>query len=142
MMSFVRVLSYLLLPTVLLALAGCSSGDQRMCEIEGTLRFQGKPMPNVQISFQPDDLSKKSTSMAMTDASGHFVMQIGSTPGVFKGKNKVICDDPLAAMGSKTAVPADVEANYRAMCAKYGYGKSSYELTVEKTNKKLDLNLE
>ena len=121
---------------------GCGPSDSRLCEIEGTLRFQGKPMPGVQISFEPDDLSKKSTSMAMTDANGHFVMQIGSTPGVFKGKNKVICDDPLAAMGSKTPVPADVEQQYRALCAKYGYGKSNYELNVEKTNKNLELNLE
>lgn len=120
---------------------GCSTGDQRLCEIEGTLRFRGEPMPNVQLSFEPDDLSTKSTSMAMTDANGRFVMMIGSTPGVFKGKNKVICDDPLAAMGSKTPVPANVESGYRSLCAKYGYGKSQHELTIEKSNKNLALDL-
>jgi hypothetical protein len=121
---------------------GCNTGDQRLCEIEGTLRFQGKPIPNVQISFEPDDLSAKSTSMAMTDANGRFVMMIGSTPGVFKGKNKVICDDPMAAMGAKTAVPGEVESDYRALCAKYGYGKSQHEVTVEKSDKNFSLNLE
>ena len=137
-MRFARIIVVL----GLLLFAGCQSGDQRLCEIAGTLRFNGKPMPGVQLSFEPDDLTKKSTSMAMTDANGHFVMMIGSTPGVFKGKVKVICDDPLAALGSKTAVPAEVEADYRALCAKYGYGKSKHELTIEKTNKNLDLALE
>jgi hypothetical protein len=142
MTSFARLTGLIALGAGCLLAAGCGSGDTRLCEVEGTLRFQGKPIPGVQISFEPDDLSKKSTSMAMTDANGHFVMQIGSTPGVFKGKNKIICDDPLAAMGSKTPVPAEVEPQFRALCAKYGYGKSKYELNIEKTNKNLDLNLE
>lgn len=139
MMRVVRMLGLLWMLTIA---TGCSTGDQRLCEIEGTLRFQGKPIPNVQISFEPDDLSAKSTSMAMSDANGHFVMMIGSTPGVFKGKNKVICDDPMAAMGAKTPVPAEVETAYRALCAKYGYGKSKHELTIEKSNKSFELNLD
>lgn len=121
---------------------GCNTGDQRLCEIEGTLRFRGKPIPHVQISFEPDDLSAKSTSMAMSDVNGRFVMMIGSTPGVFKGKNKVICDDPMAAMGARTAVPGEVENDYRALCAKYGYGKSKHEVTVEKSDKNFALDLE
>jgi hypothetical protein len=131
-----------LLLLAILLLTGCQKGDDRICEIEGTLRFQGKPIPGVQISFEPDDLTKKRTAMAMTDANGHFKMEMGSTPGVFKGKNKVICDDPLAAMGSKTPVPAEVESAYRALTAKYGYGKSPHEVTIEKTDKKFDLNLD
>lgn len=132
----------LLIVAALVLLTGCQKGDDRLCQIEGTLRFQGKPMPGVQISFEPDDKSKKTTAMAMTDANGKFVMQIGNTPGVFKGKNRIICDDPLAAMGSKTPVPAEVEPQYRALTAKYGFAKSTHEVTIEKTDKKFDLNLD
>lgn len=135
-----RLLPLLLL--LLLALTGCGPTDSRLCEVEGTLRFNGKPMPGVQISFEPDDKSKKTTAMAMTDASGKFVMQIGNTPGVFKGKSRIVCDDPLAAMGTKTQVPAEVEPEYRALTAKYGFAKSTHEITIEKTNKKFDLNLD
>jgi hypothetical protein len=142
MMPFVRICGCLALFCLIALALGCKAGDQRLCEIEGTLRFKGKPIPNVQISFEPDDLSTKSTSMAITDANGRFVMMIGSTPGVFKGKNKVICDDPMAAMGSKTAVPAEVESEFRALCTKYGYGKSKHEVTVETTDKNFQLNLE
>lgn len=141
MMPFVRSFGCLAL-LFLLAALGCKAGDQRLCEIEGTLRFNGKPIPGVQLSFEPDDLSTKSTSMAITDPNGRFVMMIGSTPGVFKGKNKVICDDPMAAMGSKTPVPAAVESDYRALCAKYGYGKTKHELTIEKSDKNFALDLE
>ncbi len=141
-MSSVRFWGWLALLALLAISLSCNTGDQRLCQVEGTLRYNGKAIPNVQISFEPDDLSTKSTSMAMSDANGRFVMMIGSTPGVFKGKVKVICDDPMAAMGSNTPVPAEVEKDYRALCAKYGYGKSKHELTIDKTNKNFELNLE
>ncbi|WP_425616818.1 hypothetical protein NA78x_000478 [Anatilimnocola sp. NA78] len=142
MMQFARSLCMVGLCSLLLLLVGCQPGDERLCEIEGTLRYKGKPIPRVQISFEPDDLTAKSTSMGMSDDSGRFVMMIGSTPGVFKGKVKVYCDDPVAAVGSKMEVPPEVESDYRALVKKYGHGKSKHELTIEKTDKKLDLNLE
>jgi len=142
MTQFARSLCTIGLCGLLLVSVGCQSGDDRLCEIEGTLRYQGKPIPRVQVSFQPDDLSTKSTSLGMTDDNGHFVMMIGSTAGVFKGKVKVFCDDPVAAVGAKMEVPPDIEADYRALVRKYGFGKSTHELTIEKTDKNLDLNLE
>jgi hypothetical protein len=80
--------------------------------------------------------------MAVTDASGKFEMFIGSTPGVYRGKVKVFCDDPQAAMGGKTPVPADIESAYRELCSKYGAGKSTYELTIDKANSHLALALD
>jgi len=69
-------------------------------------------------------------------------MFLGSTPGVYRGKVKVYCDDPLAAMGAKSQVPADIEPAYRELCAKYGAGKSTYELTIDKSNSNLDLKFD
>jgi hypothetical protein len=91
-----------------------------MVRVSGTLTYKGRPIPQVYLRFEPDDLATKSTSMAMTDANGKFDMAIGTTPGVFRGKVKVICDDPQAAMGGKTPVPREIESAYRELCKKYG----------------------
>lgn len=132
----VLLLASALIPT----LTGCGS-DSDICPISGTLTYKGKPMPQVYLRFEPDDLTTKSTSMAVTDANGKFEMMIGSTPGVFRGKVKVFCDDPLAAMGTKSPVPKEVEPAYRELCAKYGAGKSTHVLTIDKPNSNLLLDL-
>jgi hypothetical protein len=127
----------LLLP----ALAGCG-GDSNICTVKGTLTYKGQPMPSVYLRMEPDDLKTKSTSMAVTDANGKFEMMIGSTPGVFRGKVKVFCDDPLAAMGSSSPVPKEIEKAFRELCTKYGTGKAGYDFTIDKSHSdlKLDLN--
>src|SRR5262245_5090103 len=123
-------------------IAGCSDSNSKICRVSGTLTFKGKPIPQIYLRFEPDDLTTKATSMAMTDSRGRFEMAMGSTPGVYRGNVKVFCDDPLAAMGAKSQVPADVEPAYRELCAKYGAGKSNYELTIDKPQSNLQLNLE
>jgi hypothetical protein len=45
-------------------------------------------------------------------------------------------------MGAKSQVPPDIEPAYRELCAKYGAGKSTFELTIDKPNSNLQLNLE
>lgn len=127
---------------VVLLLAGCQGNNSPICEIEGVLKYQGTPIPGVQLSFEPDDPGTKSVSIGITDDNGRFVMYIGGTPGAFKGKVRVRCDDPLAATGQKTPVPEEIETRYRALCQKYGADKSTYELTIEQTNKNLVLDLE
>jgi hypothetical protein len=137
-----QALVLLLEAVLILALTGCGSSSPDICAISGTLTYKGKPMPQVYLRFEPDDLTTKSTSMAVTDANGKFEMMIGSTPGVFRGKVKVFCDDPLAAMGARSPVPKEIERAYRELCAKYGAGKSTYELTIDKPTSNLQLKLE
>lgn len=140
-MKFPAIVWFVVSPLLLVA-CGCGRSDPNLCEISGTLSYKGKPIPNVYLRFEPDDLTTKSTSMAVTDASGKFEMFIGSTPGVFRGKVKVYCDDPLAAMGAKTPVPPEIEPAYRELCDKYGSGKSAYELTIDSSNSNLELKLD
>jgi hypothetical protein len=123
-------------------LAGCGDSNTAICRVSGTLTYQGQPIPQVYLRFEPDDLTTKATSMAVTDANGKFEMMLGSTPGVYRGKVKVYCDDPLAAMGAKTPVPAEVEKAYRELCGKYGAGKSTYEMTIDKSNSNLELKFD
>lgn len=124
-----------------LALAGCSS-DSRISKVRGVLSYKGQPMPNVYLRFEPDDLMSKSTSMAVTDAEGRFEMMIGNTSGAFRGKVKVFCEDPQAAMGGNSPVPKEIEAAYRELCRKYGSGKSNHVITIDKNEADLRLNLD
>jgi hypothetical protein len=138
---FLRSLRFLLF-VCLLSVFGCGSSNSEMVTVKGVLTYQGKPIPQILIRFEPDDLTKKSTSMAVTDKDGRFEMLIGSTPGVFRGPVKVFCEDPVAAVGSKSKVPADVETAYRQFCAKYGGGKPAIELTIDKPHSNLALKLD
>ena len=134
--------SKLVVVALALFAAGCGESNSAICRVSGTLTYQGKPIPQVYLRFEPDDLTTKATSMAMTDANGKFEMMMGSTPGVYRGKVKIYCDDPLAAMGGKTPVPAEVEKAYRELCSKYGAGKSTFETTIDKSNSNLELKLD
>lgn len=125
-----------------LTLPGCGSSNSKICQISGTLTYKGQPIPQVYLRFEPDDLTTKATSMAVTKADGRFEMFIGSTPGVYRGKVKVFCDDPQAAMGGKSQIPAEIEPAYRELCSKYGNGKSTYEITIDKSNSNLALKLD
>jgi hypothetical protein len=137
-----QALAVLLASVLMPALTGCGSSDSNICAVSGTLTYKGKPMPQVYLRFEPDDLTTKSTSMAVTDLDRKFQMMIGSTPGVYRGKVKVFCDDPLAAMGTKSPVPKEIEPAYRELCAKYGAGKSTYQLTIDKPTSNLQLSLD
>jgi hypothetical protein len=137
-----KTFSTVLVLVFLTAFVGCGGSDSKICRVSGTLTYKGKPIPQVYLRFEPDDLTTKATSMAMTDAHGHFQMFIGSTPGVYRGKVKVYCDDPQAAMGGKSPVPADIEPAYRELCSKYGAGKSTYEITIDRSNSNVALNFE
>ena len=136
------VLCLAIVGPVLLFAAGCGDSNSAMVPVSGILTYKGQPIPQVYLRFEPDDLTTKATSMAVTDASGRFEMFIGSTPGVYRGKVKIYCDDPLAAMGGRTPVPREVEAAYRELCKKYGAGQSTYEATIDKPSSNLELKLE
>jgi hypothetical protein len=131
-----------ILAAAALAAGGCGNSNPNICPVKGTLTYKGQPIPQVYLRFEPDDLTKKANSLAVTDASGKFEMAMGSTPGVYKGKVKIYCDDPMAAMGGRTPVPKEIEAAYRELCAKYGPGKSTYELTIDKPLTNLELKLD
>jgi len=97
--------STLVVAALTLFAAGCGESNSAICRVSGTLTYQGKPIPQVYLRFEPDDLTTKTTSAAMTDANGKFEMSIGSTPGVYRGKVKIYCDDPQAAMGAARPCP-------------------------------------
>src|SRR5262245_39231745 len=96
-----HALALMLAPVVIPALTGAGASASTIRPVSGTLTFKRTPRPQVYLRIEPDDMTTKSTSMAVTEADGKFKMMIGSTPGVFRGQVKVYCDHPLAAMGTK-----------------------------------------
>ncbi|HVW00547.1 MAG TPA: carboxypeptidase-like regulatory domain-containing protein, partial [Planctomycetaceae bacterium] len=62
--------------------------------IGGEVTLDGKPLPNATVTFTPDtgiDRTKRvSSSMAVTDAKGHFTMNyVEGVPGAVVGKHRV-----------------------------------------------------
>jgi hypothetical protein len=86
----------LLLPTTL---CGCTRSVE-IAEVEGTVRFQGKPLSGLSVSFLPDpDKSegiKARRSIARTDAAGHYILSYQgepTKPGAAVGWHRVLVED-------------------------------------------------
>ena len=71
--------------------------------------------------------------------------EIGTDAGTLAGLPPLgvpVTDDPLAAMGAKSQVPKEIEPTYRELCSKYGAGKSTFELTIDKSESNLELKFD
>src|SRR5262249_16822671 len=85
----------LALAAVLFALAaGCSSNNWvRNEQVEGTVKLDGKAVPNVMVQFVPTGEPKKQPpiSHATTDEKGHFVLMCeNNKSGAVIGKHSVL----------------------------------------------------
>ena len=92
-----------LLPTLLLTLcvAGCGSGGPPTAKVSGTVTLDGKPLPDIRVTFQPDNKSEELQGMGsygLTDANGKFELKLSDTqsPGAVVGGHTVILADKLA----------------------------------------------
>jgi hypothetical protein len=58
---------------IVLLTAGCG-GQREFAEVEGTVTFDGKPIPQVQVVFVPDATkgNKGNNATGVTDAQGHY----------------------------------------------------------------------
>lgn len=126
------VFSSHLLPLIALMaipLVGCfsSSGDlPDIGEVQGTVSLDGKPLPNVELMFHPNEGGRM--SIASTDENGHYELEYmrGAKViyGAKVGEHKVIIqaveeddsDEPTAVSipkryrGSKSELTATVES--------------------------------
>lgn len=130
------------LRTGLLALAsgacwcGCSRGPD-VVEVGGTVTRNGKPLPNMAVTFHPE---KGRTSVAVSDANGHFdLVYTRDQKGALRGKHKVHVH--YAPQGTSyntdtSGAPADL----KDIEAKYGKLEST-KLEVQIDGPKKDLNL-
>jgi len=131
-----------LLSGALLFVAGC--GNDTPVPVGGTVRFKGKPMPNLVVHFVPE---KGNESRGTTNENGEFKLNFQrGIEGALPGKHKVYFEyrfrDPLeeaAIQSGKSAIPTDV----KFILDKYGKAATttlSYEVT--KSNQDIAIDLE
>jgi hypothetical protein len=77
---------------VLVATAGCGKTWTQNNSVEGTVKFEGAPVPNVTVEFVPDDPKVQGpTSTGTTDDKGHFQLTCANgKPGAVIGKHNVV----------------------------------------------------
>src|SRR6188508_2469400 len=73
--------------------AGCGRGGQGLAKVKGTIKYNGKPVPNGTVNFMPDDGNKPSASGEIQPDGTYTLMTAqGSSnhEGAVIGKHKVI----------------------------------------------------
>lgn len=96
-------MTHKLLSTLALAIcvAGCGSGGPPTAKVSGTVTLDGKPLPDIRVTFQPDNKSEEMKGMGsfgLTDANGKFDLKLSDTQsaGAVVGGHTVILADKLA----------------------------------------------
>lgn len=127
------------------AMTGCSNnGDQPdLGTVEGTVTFEGKPLPGASITFHP---ASGRPAMGKTDAEGHYKLTyIRNTPGTKIGFNKVeiatVAEgaDDMAAEGDN-ADQSQSKSNVEILPARYN-AKTELEVEVKKGQNTFDFAL-
>jgi hypothetical protein len=105
------VLSLLLFTAV-----GC--GPPASYHLSGTVEHDGKPMPFVQLTFDPGNGNRP--PIAVADKNGNFEVSTGSLDGLPPGEYIVMVEDPAAAAGGRTVEKSDpLFASYQYVCERY-----------------------
>jgi hypothetical protein len=92
-----------LIPVPLLGLFLLGCGGPKIVEVEGTVKLNGQPLPDVMVEFLPD--SEKGNpgprATGKTDAQGHYRLVFhNQKSGGVEGKNRVLVHD-LKVYGDK-----------------------------------------
>lgn len=123
-----------LLAAVLLAAVGC--GNKNIAEVSGVVTIDGKPAPDISVSFQPvanadNGMASAPGSIGITDSEGRFVMEIMSSSksgkGAGVGQNRVKLT-PIAK-GANGGAPLPGEA--RGEMPTFPWGTTQVETTFE-----------
>jgi len=112
--------------------AGCDSGSP-MGQVTGKVTFNGKPLPNAEIEFQPVD--NRPSSSGKTDAEGQYKLQYtAKKSGALAGEHVVrITTEQDASDDGKPAVPEKLPPKYNT--------KSQLKKTVEPGRQTIDFEL-
>src|SRR5262245_38752936 len=81
-----RNASLSLLVFAIALLAGCGEGGPRLGQVTGKVTLDGKPLPNVSVTFMPKE---GGTASGVTDANGNYELTHNNGKGAPLGKNMV-----------------------------------------------------
>ena len=90
---------------LLVSHSGCADADSvELYPAEGTITFNGSPLVNASVIFQPES---GPVAFGTTDMKGHYVLATGGAPGIVAGSAKVAVN--VAQPASAEADDAEVE---------------------------------
>ncbi|MGQ9823273.1 MAG: carboxypeptidase-like regulatory domain-containing protein [Thermogutta sp.] len=140
---------------------GCSKGSGlKTGSVSGTVTFQGKPVANAQVVFQPKQGGQN--AVGTTDANGRYTLMTGTDRGALIGEHRVTVTvqsgaeklsgidaaDPSAAYGQAMVAaasgrpPAAQTPSAGGIPAKYGDpATSGLEFTVKAGSNTINLDL-
>jgi hypothetical protein len=121
---------------VLLFASGCAKTRIQNETVEGTLKLDGTPVPNVLVEFVPDDPKTQfPPSSGLTDDKGHFqLMCDNQKSGAVIGKHNVVIQKGRNERGTSALALAIPDAYTMAL-------KTPLQVEVTATEHNYDLNL-
>jgi glycosidase len=133
-------LHYSILILFTLFFAGCGSptiqyGSLELVEVKGSVKLDGKPLPNALVTFRSDLLE---TSSGQTDADGNYTLMLNSQKsGVTPGEKTVIIVTRFGE-GSSEGETVTVEK----IPDEYNTNSTLKVIVEKKTNQHFDFNLQ
>jgi hypothetical protein len=125
---------------LLLAAGGC--GGSGLVKVSGRVTYHGQPVPSTQVTFLPDDGSRK--SVGHTDDDGRFTLKYSRTEtGASRGRHTVFLEYHVSNEEFNGQVPPKASSELRAVIARYGDPKTSpLHYDISKSGQVIDINLE
>jgi hypothetical protein len=106
---------------LIIAASGCGDG---LVIVKGRVTYQGQPVPSTQVTFLPDDGSRRSTGL--TDENGNFTLRYSrQQPGVSCGKHTVLLNYVVGNAEYLGEAPAKASKELKAVISTYGDPKTS-----------------
>jgi hypothetical protein len=90
-----------------LASAGCTESGPSLGTVSGQVTMDGKPLPNVAVTFVPAAAEGGSSATGKTDANGNYELYTFDRKGAPIGKHKVSVTTVNQGAGSAMDLPAD-----------------------------------
>jgi hypothetical protein len=123
-------------------LAGCGPGGPTLGKVTGKVTLDGKPLPNVAVTFMP---TEGGSASGITDASGNYELSHPNGKGTPLGKNKVsvtTVQKPTSTV-DLSQIPSDSPEYAKALeASQSGYNVTFKEPIPEKYNLKTELQYE
>ena len=139
-MKTIRFWSMLLAGLIFLC-AGCGGPHYKVCQVEGTLLYDGTPVPETDISFMPANGARG--ALAHSDAQGHFkVRYTQQVEGIPPGEYKISLSVEPLVENDATKV-RDELPDFKKLIARYTADSTPLTVNISKpdTDMKLEVSL-
>jgi hypothetical protein len=109
-------------------IAGCGKSGPELAPVSGRVTVDGKPMENLDITFQPDEM--RPASYARTDASGHYEL------GYKRGVQGALLGQHTVSIRSLDTNPPQIAAKFNSQSElrreiKAGQNEFDFDVTTE-----------